>query len=97
MAPIQNARVIFGAVPKGMGSVIDTVFHSQKWLDFPIPGETTIYDTTETIDLDTVPLEGGILIKALVLAVDPFLRGLMIEPGTDHYAVSTSSIYLAFE
>ncbi|KAJ7262921.1 hypothetical protein C8J57DRAFT_1513161 [Mycena rebaudengoi] len=70
MAPIQNARVIFGAVPK----------------DFPIPGETTIYDTTETIDLDTVPLEGGILIKALVLAVDPFLRGLMIEPGTDHYA-----------
>ncbi|KAJ7207356.1 hypothetical protein C8J57DRAFT_1613372 [Mycena rebaudengoi] len=70
MAPIQNARVIFGAVPK----------------DFPIPGETTIYDTTETIDLDAVPLEGGILIKALALSVDPFLRGLMIEPGTDHYA-----------
>ncbi|KAJ7262872.1 hypothetical protein C8J57DRAFT_1630610, partial [Mycena rebaudengoi] len=70
MSPIQNARVIFGAVPK----------------DFPIPGDTTIYDTTETIDLDAVPLEGGILIKALVLSVDPFLRGLMIEPGTDHYA-----------
>ncbi|KAJ7250635.1 hypothetical protein C8J57DRAFT_677633 [Mycena rebaudengoi] len=70
MAPIQNARVLFGVVPK----------------DFPVPGESTIYDTTETIDLATVSLEGGILIKTLVLSVDPFLRGLMREPSKKHYS-----------
>ncbi|KAJ7160317.1 alcohol dehydrogenase [Mycena filopes] len=59
MAPITNGRVLFNAVPK----------------DFPIPGETTVYDTSETIDLETVPLNGGVLIKVLVLSVDPYMRG----------------------
>ncbi|KAJ7731628.1 hypothetical protein B0H16DRAFT_1427404 [Mycena metata] len=70
MAPIRNARVLFNSVPKG----------------FPVPGETTVYDTTQTIDLDTVPLNGGFLIKTLVLSVDPYFRVAMVP-------VSSSGIY----
>ncbi|KAF8193890.1 hypothetical protein K438DRAFT_1828217 [Mycena galopus ATCC 62051] len=61
MAPIRNARVLFNSVPNG----------------YPVPGETTIYDTTQEIDLETVPLNGGILVKTLVLSVDPYFRGRM--------------------
>ena len=44
---------------------------------YPIPGRTVVYDTTQTIDLDNVPLRGGILLKTLVLSIDPYLRGRM--------------------
>jgi NADPH-dependent curcumin reductase CurA len=44
---------------------------------YPVPGETTVYDTTKTIDLETVPLNGGFLLKTLVLSVDPYFRALM--------------------
>ncbi|KAJ7460197.1 hypothetical protein FB451DRAFT_1141301 [Mycena latifolia] len=69
MAPIQNARVLFNSVPA----------------DYPIPGETTIYDTTQTIDLETVPLNGGFLLKTLVLSVDPYFRGQMRHSDTKSY------------
>ncbi|KAJ7133358.1 hypothetical protein C8R44DRAFT_849477 [Mycena epipterygia] len=59
MAPVTNARVLFNALPDG----------------YPVPGETTVYDTTETIDLENVPLKGGFLVKVLVLSVDPYMRG----------------------
>ncbi|KAK7038544.1 NAD(P)-binding protein [Favolaschia claudopus] len=39
---------------------------------YPVPGETTVYDTSETIDLETDPLNGGFLVKVLVLSIDPF-------------------------
>ncbi|KAJ7710412.1 chaperonin 10-like protein [Mycena rosella] len=61
MAPIKNARVLFNSIPK----------------DYPVPGESTVYDTTETIDLDNHPLNGGFLVKTLVLSVDPYMRGRM--------------------
>ncbi|KAF8904831.1 hypothetical protein CPB85DRAFT_1376891 [Mucidula mucida] len=35
------------------------------------------HDASQTIDLDNVPLNGGILIKTLVLSIDPYLRGKM--------------------
>ncbi|KAJ7838826.1 hypothetical protein B0H13DRAFT_2255944 [Mycena leptocephala] len=70
MAPVTNTRVLFAAVPK----------------DFPIPGETTIYDTSQTIDLDGVPLNGGFLIKTLVLSVDPYMRGRMRAPEKKSYS-----------
>ncbi|KAJ7119361.1 hypothetical protein C8R43DRAFT_1035354 [Mycena crocata] len=70
MAPIQNGRVIFNSVPES----------------YPIPGETTVYDTSETIDLETVPLNGGFLVKTLVLSVDPYLRGRMRSPEKKSYA-----------
>ncbi|KAJ7663249.1 NAD-P-binding protein [Mycena polygramma] len=61
MAPTTNARVLFNSVPT----------------DYPIPGETTVYDTSQTIHLETHPLNGGFLVKTLVLSVDPYFRGLM--------------------
>jgi NADPH-dependent curcumin reductase CurA len=44
--------------------------------DYPEPGKTTVTDTSETIDLDA-PLNGGFLLKTLVLSIDPYLRTRM--------------------
>ena len=54
-----------------------------------MPGRTIIYDDSETIDLDNVPLEGGILVKTLVLSIDPYFRGLMAKK-TDVVSVRLS-------
>ncbi|KAJ6549687.1 alcohol dehydrogenase [Mycena capillaripes] len=70
MAPIQNSRVLFNSVPE----------------NFPVPGETTVYDTTQSIDLETAPLNGGFLIKTLVLSVDPYFRGKMRKPEKASYS-----------
>ena len=59
--------------------------------DFPIPGKTTVYDTTQTIDLDTVPLNGGFLLKTLVLSIDPYQRGRMRNPTKKSYSVRVES------
>ena len=48
-------------------------------LDYPEPGKTTVYDTTEKIDLQTVVLNGGVLIKTLELSIDPYLRSQLRE------------------
>ncbi|KAJ7169192.1 hypothetical protein C8R43DRAFT_1155645 [Mycena crocata] len=69
MAPIQNGRVLFNSVPES----------------YPIPGETTVYDTSKTIDLETVPLNGGFLVKTLILSVDPYFRGQMRAPEKKDY------------
>jgi NADPH-dependent curcumin reductase CurA len=69
MAPVQNGRLLFKEIPK----------------DFPVPGQTTVYDTSVSIDLDTVPLNGGILVKTLYLSVDPYLRGRMRDAKTRSY------------
>ena len=55
---------------------------------YPEPGKTTVYDTTETIDLKTVALKGGCLIKTLELSIDPYIRGRMREATPTSYAVS---------
>ena len=52
--------------------------------DFPIPGKTTVYKT-ETIDLDTVALNGGLLVKTLYLSIDPYLRGRMRDASIKSY------------
>ncbi|KAJ7120718.1 hypothetical protein C8R43DRAFT_1034051, partial [Mycena crocata] len=70
MAPVTNARVLFAAIPK----------------DYPIPGETTVYDTSEKIDLENIPLNGGFLIKTLVLSIDPYMRGRMRSPEKKSYS-----------
>lgn len=41
---------------------------------------------TETIDLDNVPLNGGVLVKVLYLSVDPYMRGRMRDPKTPSYS-----------
>ncbi|KAF9493528.1 NAD(P)-binding protein [Pleurotus eryngii] len=65
MAPVKNGRHLFNEIPVG----------------YPIPGKTTVYDDSQTIDLDTVQLNGGILIKALAFSIDPYMRGMM-RPAT---------------
>jgi NADPH-dependent curcumin reductase CurA len=55
-------------------SSIWTLFLSS---DYPIPGKTLATDNTEKIDIDNVPLNGGVLLKVLALSVDPYQRGKM--------------------
>ncbi|KZP05193.1 alcohol dehydrogenase [Athelia psychrophila] len=69
MAPVQNARLIY----------------SQHPTTYPVPGQTFVYDDSPTIDLNTVPLHGGILVKTIVLSSDPYLRGRMHPPEVKSY------------
>ncbi|KAM5534492.1 hypothetical protein V8D89_011824 [Ganoderma adspersum] len=69
MAPVKNGRYLFNEIPTG----------------YPIPGQTTVYDESETIDLDTVPLNGGALVKVLVVSIDPYLRGRMRRAEAKSY------------
>ena len=55
---------------------------------YPEPGKTTVYDTSETIDLQTVALNGGFLIKTLELSIDPYLRWGMRAPEVKSTTVS---------
>ncbi|KAF9266005.1 NAD(P)-binding protein [Marasmius fiardii PR-910] len=69
MAPVRNGAVIYNHVPIG----------------YPSPGETTVYDDNRTIDLDNVALNGSMLVKLLVLSVDPYMRSRMREPHIKSY------------
>ncbi|KAI0087955.1 alcohol dehydrogenase [Irpex rosettiformis] len=71
MAPVKNGRLLFNEYPEG----------------YPIPGKTTVYDESETIDLENVPLDGGFLLKVLNVSVDPYLRGKMRVDSaySDHF------------
>ncbi|KAG6372303.1 NAD-P-binding protein [Boletus reticuloceps] len=69
MAPIRNARQIFNEIPT----------------DYPVPGRTVVYDTSQTIDLEDVPLRGGILLRTLVLSIDPYLRNRMRDMSIKSY------------
>ncbi|KAJ7692617.1 chaperonin 10-like protein [Mycena rosella] len=72
MSPIINGRVLFNSIPNG----------------YPIPGETTVYDTTQTIDVETHSLDGGFLVKTLVLSIDPYQRGRMRSPEKESYVAA---------
>ncbi|KAL0569942.1 hypothetical protein V5O48_012017 [Marasmius crinis-equi] len=69
MAPVRNGVLIFKEVPTG----------------YPEPGKTTVFDDSKTIDLDNVPLNGSVLVKTLMLSVDPYMRARMREPGAKAY------------
>ncbi|KAF4618892.1 hypothetical protein D9613_009804 [Agrocybe pediades] len=64
MAPVTNVRALFNEVPKGY---------------YPEPEKTTVIDTTQSIDPETVSLDGGILIKTLDLSIDPYLIGQICD------------------
>jgi len=70
MAPVRNACVVFNEIPLG----------------YPEPGKTVVYDTSQTIDPDTVLLDGGFLVKVLVLSIDPYMRGRMRDPSIKSYS-----------
>lgn len=56
-------------------------------IGYPVPGQTTAYDDSEKIDPETVALNGGFLVKTLVLSIDPYLRGRMRAPESKSYSV----------
>ncbi|KAJ7081244.1 hypothetical protein C8R44DRAFT_823687 [Mycena epipterygia] len=72
MAPTTNKRVLFAEIPEG----------------YPVPGKTTVHDASETIDLENVPLNGGFLLKTLVLSIDPYMRGRMRSPDKPSYSTA---------
>ncbi|GJE91329.1 NADP-dependent oxidoreductase [Phanerochaete sordida] len=72
MAPVKNGRLLFNEVPTG----------------YPEPGKTTVYDDSQTIDLESVPLNGGVLVKILVVSVDPYLRGKMRDSSVKSYSAA---------
>ena len=65
MAPVSNTRVIF-----------------KSWLpasNLVEPGTTLVYDTSSVIDVEHAQLNGGILLKTLVLSLDIYMNGMMRE------------------
>ncbi len=92
MAPVKNGRLLFNEnaidgkcipaqVSTSRGRIQTHVFH----IGNIVPGKTTVYDESQTIDLDTVPLDGGFLLKVLVLSVDPGPTVLRLLPWVvDH-------------
>ncbi|KAF7791938.1 hypothetical protein EIP86_002964 [Pleurotus ostreatoroseus] len=72
MAPTKNGRLLFNEIPTG----------------YPEPGKTTIYDDSQTINLDTIPVHGGVLVKTLVFSIDPYLRGKMRVPEIESHSAA---------
>ncbi|THU83611.1 NAD-P-binding protein [Dendrothele bispora CBS 962.96] len=70
MTPVRNAKLIFNEVPSG----------------YPEPGKTTVYDASGTIDLDSVALNGSVLVKVLYLSADPYMRGKMRDASVQSYS-----------
>lgn len=60
-------------------------------LGYPEPGKTTVFDESQTIDLEKVDLNGGFLVKMLYLSIDPYFRGRMREPQIESYVASSLS------
>lgn len=58
MAPTPNPKVLYKSIPHG----------------YPVPGQDLVYDTSATIDLENVPLNGGYLSKLVVVSPEPWLR-----------------------
>jgi hypothetical protein len=56
-----NLRIIFNEIPHGL----------------PNPKTSLIVDNSLSIDLDNVPFQGGILVKALAFSLDPYMRNRM--------------------
>ena len=54
---------------------------------YPEPDKTLVFDTSETLDIDNVPLNGGILIKVLELSADPYMRGRMRDASIPSFFV----------
>ncbi|KIP06674.1 hypothetical protein PHLGIDRAFT_450503 [Phlebiopsis gigantea 11061_1 CR5-6] len=61
MSQIKNTQVLFMENPQG----------------YPEPNKSIVHDNSHTIDPDTIPLDGGFLLKTLVVSIDPYIRTLM--------------------
>ena len=71
MSPIRNAASIFAKIP-------------EKEV---IPGETLVYDTSHTIDLDDTDLlkDGEVVVKSLAVSIDPYIRARMRDASIKSY------------
>ena len=98
MAPVQNGTVIYKEPPSGMETyalrrpLLST--NQQCDTGYPVPGKTVVYDDSQTIDLDNAPLDGGVLIKILVLSIDPYLRHKM-QPENPLHAIVCPVLWFA--
>ncbi|KAJ6632166.1 hypothetical protein B0H10DRAFT_2159584 [Mycena sp. CBHHK59/15] len=67
----ENPRVVFAKRP-GTG--------------FPVPGEHVVFERSHSIDLDSIPLNGGFLTKTLMLSPEPFMRERMRDLSVASYS-----------
>ncbi|KAG8213601.1 alcohol dehydrogenase [Butyriboletus roseoflavus] len=74
MAPVTNKRVILKEYSTGL----------------PVPGQTTTFDASQTIDPDNVPLNGGVLLKTLVLSLEPYILARMKAFMPNRYQIGES-------
>lgn len=90
MTIVKNGRLFFNEVPSGTSIFL---LYRRRFLSsasgYPEPGKTTVYDDSGTIDIDTIELNGGFLVKVVALSIDPYLRGRMRNPEEAGYVVST--------
>lgn len=49
-------------------------------------GEHTIFDSSKSIDIENVPLNGGFLTRLIFLSPEPYLRHRMREPKESGYS-----------
>ena len=95
MSPVTNKRVLFNEHPTGtkisftfrlLATLVLMLLFGTTSPGYPEPGKTVVLDQSQTIDIDKEPLNGGVLVKLLVLSVDPYLRGMMDKESS--YGVS---------
>ena len=65
MSTVTNGTLLYVAHPAGHEPLL--------------PGTHTRY-VEQTLDLDTVPLHGGVLVKVFALSADPYQRYRMRDP-----------------
>ncbi|CAH7666231.1 hypothetical protein BY996DRAFT_4634577 [Phakopsora pachyrhizi] len=71
MPPVRNACVKFICPPQG---------------GYPIEGQHIRYYDSEQLDTDSIELRGGVLLRNIVVSIDPYQRGRMRDPKTKSYA-----------
>ena len=58
------------------------------WSGYPESGKTYVFDDSQTIELDTVLLSGGALVKIIALSIDPYMNRRMLVPSQVTYKES---------
>jgi NADPH-dependent curcumin reductase CurA len=71
MVAVTNTRAMFNRVPVGH-------FDPKEYIEI---------DTSEQIDTNTVPLNGGVLLKTLTLSIDPYQKERMRDEEEESYMV----------
>jgi len=55
---------------------------------YPVVGEHLVFDTSHSIDLDHVPLNGGYLTKTLLISPEPYMRERMRDPSIPSFTTT---------